>query len=83
MLKIRLQYTTCYAMGGLTSTCCACRPYLDYVNGFGNAGGNFWIGLESIYQLTAAGAVQLRITLETWEDTEDLVISYSRYVGVE
>ena len=55
-----------------------CRPWIDYMDGFGNVGGNFWIGLEAIYQLTTDGPVQLRITLETWEDLGDAVIFYSR-----
>ena len=35
----------------------------DYVNGFGDLGGEFWYGLESIHRLTTREDVELRIEL--------------------
>ena len=40
---------------------------MDYVNGFGEADGNYWIGLEEIYQLTTAHDVNLFINIETFD----------------
>ena len=37
--------------------------WTDYVNGFGDLGGEFWYGLENIYRLTTREDVELRIEL--------------------
>ena len=42
------------------------RDWHDYVNGFGDVDGNFWLGLEAIHQLTSHG-VGLDIDIETFE----------------
>ena len=38
--------------------------YSTYVEGFGEVGGNFWIGLENMHQLTQQGNSHLRIYME-------------------
>ena len=44
------------------------RNWEDYVNGFGDLDGEFWIGLNNIYQLTNLGATELHISV--WNDSE-------------
>ena len=44
------------------------RNWEDYVNGFGNLDGEFWIGLNNIYQLTNQQEVELQISV--WNDSE-------------
>ena len=39
------------------------RGWEDYVHGFGDLKGNFWLGLELIHQLTKKGDITLRIEL--------------------
>ena len=39
------------------------RPWDDYKRGFGNLNGEFWLGLDKIHRLTAAGN-KLRVDLE-------------------
>ncbi|XP_012937291.1 fibrinogen C domain-containing protein 1 [Aplysia californica] len=40
------------------------RGWADYRNGFGDFSGNFWFGLEKIYQLTSQEKFQLRFDVE-------------------
>ena len=44
------------------------RNWEDYVNGFGDLDGEFWIGLNNIYQLTNQQEVELQISV--WNDAE-------------
>ena len=43
------------------------RGWDDYVNGFGEEDGNYWMGLEEIHQLSTAHDVSLFIDIETFE----------------
>ena len=43
------------------------RGWNDYVNGFGDIDGNYWMGLEAIHQLTTANDVSISINIETFE----------------
>ena len=43
------------------------RDWDDYVSGFGEEDGNYWMGLEEIHQLTTTHDVSLFIDIETFE----------------
>ena len=43
------------------------RDWDDYVNGFGEEDGNYWMGLEEIHQLTTTHNVSLFVNIETFE----------------
>lgn len=44
------------------------RPWLDYVKGFGNPAGEYWIGLENLYALTNFnGPQELNVFMENFE----------------
>uniref|UniRef100_A0A182PBB2 Fibrinogen C-terminal domain-containing protein n=1 Tax=Anopheles epiroticus TaxID=199890 RepID=A0A182PBB2_9DIPT len=52
------------------------RPWREYKYGFGNnEGGEYWLGLDRIYQFTKGGAAQLLIVLEDFEKN----VTYARY----
>ena len=40
------------------------RPWKDYVAGFGNPGGNIWIGLEKLHRITDSKPHMLRVDVE-------------------
>ncbi|KAM9305337.1 microfibril-associated glycoprotein 4-like [Gastrophryne carolinensis] len=40
------------------------QPWRDYVNGFGDADGEYWLGLQNIYRLAVGGDCELRVELE-------------------
>ncbi|XP_051495862.1 angiopoietin-related protein 4 [Apus apus] len=44
-----------------------------YKNGFGDLHGDFWLGLEKIYQLVQEGRYDLLIELEDWEGNSQVV----------
>ena len=44
------------------------RNWEDYVNGFGDLDGEFWIGLNNIYQLTNQQEVELQLSV--WNDSQ-------------
>ena len=41
------------------------RPWSDFKAGFGTYNGNFWLGLEKIYQMTNSGSYRFRIEVMT------------------
>ncbi|KAL7851916.1 hypothetical protein SRHO_G00177010 [Serrasalmus rhombeus] len=43
------------------------RPWEQYKNGFGNKNGEYWLGLEILYQLTSKRKYELRVDLEDFE----------------
>ena len=43
------------------------RDWDDYVNGFGDVDGNYWMGLEEIHRLTTTHDVSLYVDIETFE----------------
>uniref|UniRef100_A0A3B4CPR3 Fibrinogen C-terminal domain-containing protein n=1 Tax=Pygocentrus nattereri TaxID=42514 RepID=A0A3B4CPR3_PYGNA len=43
------------------------RPWEHYKKGFGNKNGEYWLGLESLYQLTSKRKYELRVDLEDFE----------------
>ncbi|CAL4132957.1 unnamed protein product, partial [Meganyctiphanes norvegica] len=44
------------------------RPWADYVHGFGELTGEFWLGLDHLHRLTSHTSNELYIELEDWED---------------
>ena len=44
------------------------RTWDDYRQGFGNLNGEFWLGLDKIYRLTASSSNKLRVDLEYVRD---------------
>lgn len=55
------------------------RPWLDYVNGFGNSSGEFWLGLEKIHQITKNNICELNITMEAEPNHPVLSFGYAHY----
>nr|XP_039257514.1 ryncolin-1-like [Styela clava] len=51
------------------------RGWNDYVNGFGNTIGEFWLGLENIYQTLKSKTYELRVDMEDWEGNK----AYAKY----
>ncbi|XP_037825510.1 fibrinogen-like protein 1 isoform X1 [Lucilia sericata] len=51
------------------------RGWLEYKHGFGNLAGEFFIGLEKLYALTASSVHELLITLEDFDNNR----KYARY----
>jgi ficolin len=43
------------------------RPWADYLKGFGDLNGEFWLGLHSIHRLTLAANTTLRVDLADFE----------------
>ncbi|XP_058121131.1 angiopoietin-1-like [Anopheles ziemanni] len=52
------------------------RPWREYKYGFGNnEGGEYWLGLDRIHQITSSGSYELLIVLEDFEKN----ITYGKY----
>ncbi|XP_035675824.1 fibroleukin-like [Branchiostoma floridae] len=51
------------------------RKWVDYQRGFGNLTGEFWIGLDSLHEITRRQDYVLRVELEDW----DKVSKFARY----
>ncbi|XP_075160205.1 uncharacterized protein LOC142233239 isoform X2 [Haematobia irritans] len=51
------------------------RGWMEYKNGFGNLAGEFFIGLDKLYALTASAVHELLITLEDFQNRR----KYARY----
>uniref|UniRef100_A0A672G452 Microfibril associated protein 4 n=1 Tax=Salarias fasciatus TaxID=181472 RepID=A0A672G452_SALFA len=43
------------------------QPWESYRNGFGDPAGEYWLGLETLHQLTQDGNYQLRVDLEDFD----------------
>ena len=52
-----------------------CLDWESYKNGFGDLGGEFWLGNDNLHCLTAARDVMLRVDLEDFDGK----ISYAEY----
>ena len=51
------------------------RDWAEYKNGFGSLTGEFWLGNDKIYRLTASGNTVLRVDPEDWSENR----AYARY----
>ena len=51
------------------------RGWVSYKNGFGNLGGEFWLGNGKLHRLTAGDNMTLRIDLEDFDGN----ITYAEY----
>ncbi|XP_078660358.1 angiopoietin-1-like [Branchiostoma floridae x Branchiostoma belcheri] len=51
------------------------RPWTDYKNGFGDLGGEFWLGNDKIHAITAQKNYTLRIEMSDWEGNK----AYAEY----
>ena len=51
------------------------RDWKNYENGFGDLDGEYWIGLNNIYELTNQQRMKLRMTV--WNDTSNSYMGLS------
>lgn len=55
------------------------RNFSDYIEGFGNLSGEFWIGLDNLHKiLQTAERFELRIDMEDWDDVKKFA-KYSKF----
>ncbi|CAL8071150.1 unnamed protein product [Orchesella dallaii] len=54
------------------------RSWEEYAVGFGITNGSYWLGLNTISELTKSGEVELQIELTDWEDN-DRVAKYAYF----
>ncbi|XP_059409090.1 microfibril-associated glycoprotein 4-like [Carassius carassius] len=59
------------------------RPWNQYKRGFGNVEGEYWLGLENIYQLTCKNKYTLRVDLEDFTGRKGFALYSSFSVGPE
>uniref|UniRef100_A0A672PYF0 Fibrinogen C-terminal domain-containing protein n=1 Tax=Sinocyclocheilus grahami TaxID=75366 RepID=A0A672PYF0_SINGR len=59
------------------------RPWNQYKRGFGNVEGEYWLGLENIYQLTRNNKYMLRVDLEDFGGNKVFALYSSFSVGPE
>ena len=55
------------SMGGVNFV----RNWVDYERGFGDMDGEFWIGLETIYELTKQGTMQMQVSV--WNESNNAI----------
>ncbi|XP_050964061.1 microfibril-associated glycoprotein 4-like [Labeo rohita] len=59
------------------------RPWNQYKRGFGNVEGEYWLGLENMYQLTCNRSYLLRVDLEDFDGNKVFALYSSFSVGPE
>ncbi|XP_026055743.1 microfibril-associated glycoprotein 4-like isoform X1 [Carassius auratus] len=59
------------------------RPWDQYKRGFGNVEGEYWLGLENMYQLTRKNKYMLRVDLEDFQGNKAFALYSSFSVGPE
>ena len=55
------------------------RNWTDYMNGFGNLTGEFWLGLSKIYRLTKERSNTLRVELQEFNNDTRVFAEFSRF----
>ena len=55
------------------------RDWAEYLKGFGDLNGEFWLGLNKIHQLTATGSASLRVDLKDFEGVS-VFAHYSTFI---
>ncbi|XP_026055514.1 microfibril-associated glycoprotein 4-like [Carassius auratus] len=59
------------------------RPWNQYKRGFGNVEGEYWLGLENMYQLTRKNKYMLRVDLEDFQGNKVFALYSSFSVDCE
>ncbi|KAL2086397.1 hypothetical protein ACEWY4_017456 [Coilia grayii] len=59
------------------------RPWQQYKDGFGDASGEYWLGLESLSQLTSRKRYQLRVDIEDFDGSTVYALYATFSVGSE
>ncbi|KAK2909541.1 hypothetical protein Q8A67_005378 [Cirrhinus molitorella] len=59
------------------------QPWNQYKRGFGNVEGEYWLGLENMYQLTSNREYMLRVDLEDFDGNKAFALYSSFSVGPE
>ncbi|XP_030375052.1 ficolin-3-like [Scaptodrosophila lebanonensis] len=54
------------------------RTWQEYKDGFGEIDGDFWLGLENLYEITRSWPMTLQIKLEFWSGTKGIAY-YSNF----
>ena len=57
------------------------RGWNDYISGFGDSEGNFWLGLEKIHHLTSKHTTSLNVSLQAHDGTNAYAYYSLFYVG--
>ncbi|XP_038111161.1 ficolin-1 [Culex quinquefasciatus] len=55
------------------------RDWDEYERGFGNLGGEFWLGLSKIHELTYSRKYELHVVLEDWDGIQ-AIARYSEFL---
>ncbi|MED6285071.1 hypothetical protein CHARACLAT_025511 [Characodon lateralis] len=59
------------------------RPWVDYKRGFGNAAGEYWLGLENMYELTRLQSHELMVDMEDFEGNNKFALYSSFKIEAE
>ncbi|XP_035691653.1 angiopoietin-related protein 7-like [Branchiostoma floridae] len=55
------------------------RNWTEYKKGFGDLGGEFWLGMDSIYLLLSQNTYRMRVDMEDWEGNK----AYAEYSSIQ
>ncbi|XP_054876228.1 microfibril-associated glycoprotein 4-like [Poeciliopsis prolifica] len=59
------------------------RPWAEYKRGFGNAAGEYWLGLDNIHELTRSQNYELMVDMEDFEGNKTFALYSSFKVDAE